>query len=290
MNANGAAYELRSGRSVMHGLHGTWSLGALAAAGIAAGLRRDRRPALAPAGAVGTVIAATVLAARRGLVADDARPPAPPSRRRWSSFPTADGRGPEAHQTGCWCSPPRPSAAPSRGGALRLVGHPARAARRGAGVAALGYAAFMGGLLAGRVGRGPAHRPVRRAGRAPGRHGRCRRRPGPRHRREPPGRLRRRAGAGGPGHRRASSRWRSPPRPGTQGVSPGAGAATVSLAARLGFMVEPPCSWARRRAVGLRWAFGLSLWCAVPSPCSAPDHPGRAPRPPRPGSPTCGRR
>src|SRR5918996_309718 len=36
MNANGAAFEDHSGRSVMHGLHGAWSLGALAAGGIAA--------------------------------------------------------------------------------------------------------------------------------------------------------------------------------------------------------------------------------------------------------------
>src|SRR4029453_13531142 len=36
MNANGAAYEAGSGRSVMHRLHGAWSLGALGAAGMAA--------------------------------------------------------------------------------------------------------------------------------------------------------------------------------------------------------------------------------------------------------------
>ena len=32
MNANGAAYERRTGRSVLHRLHGAWSLGALAGA------------------------------------------------------------------------------------------------------------------------------------------------------------------------------------------------------------------------------------------------------------------
>jgi MFS family permease len=74
MNANGAAYERVSGRSLMHRLHGAWSLGSLAAAGVAA--------LLAAAGVsltwhllgVGIVVAAGALASRRWLVADDHLP------------------------------------------------------------------------------------------------------------------------------------------------------------------------------------------------------------------------
>src|SRR5690606_7499884 len=36
MTANGAAYERRAGRSLMHRLHGAWSRGSLGAAGLAA--------------------------------------------------------------------------------------------------------------------------------------------------------------------------------------------------------------------------------------------------------------
>jgi MFS family permease len=43
MNANGAAYERARGRSVLHRLHGAWSLGALAAAPAAASRPRRHR-------------------------------------------------------------------------------------------------------------------------------------------------------------------------------------------------------------------------------------------------------
>jgi hypothetical protein len=41
----------------------------------------------------------------------------------------------------------------------------------------------------------------------------------------------------------------------TPGLAPGTGAATVSLAARLGFLGEPLLMGAIAQAVGLRWAF-----------------------------------
>src|SRR5690606_10618339 len=41
----------------------------------------------------------------------------------------------------------------------------------------------------------------------------------------------------------------------TPGVAPGAGAATVSLAARLGFLAEPLLVGALAQVAGLRWAF-----------------------------------
>jgi MFS family permease len=56
----------------------------------------------------------------------------------------------------------------------------------------------------------------------------------------------------------------------TEGVSPGSGAATVSLAARLGFMVEPVLVGAVADLVGLRWAFGLVAGVALLLAAAAP--------------------
>ena len=56
----------------------------------------------------------------------------------------------------------------------------------------------------------------------------------------------------------------------TPGVAPGAGAATVSLAARLGFMVEPVLMGTLAQLAGLRWAFvavaALAAAVAVAAP------------------------
>jgi MFS family permease len=53
----------------------------------------------------------------------------------------------------------------------------------------------------------------------------------------------------------------------TPGIAAGAGAATVSLAARLGFLIEPPLMGVLGETVGLRWAFlvvaGVALAVAV---------------------------
>ena len=58
----------------MHGLHGTWSLGALAAAGIAAACAATGVPLTVQLALAGAVIAGSVLVTGRGLVAGDAQP------------------------------------------------------------------------------------------------------------------------------------------------------------------------------------------------------------------------
>ncbi|HKH24925.1 MAG TPA: MFS transporter, partial [Acidimicrobiales bacterium] len=79
MNANGAAFEDRTGRSVMHGFHGAWSLGALGGAGLAALAAAAGVSLTVHLAVVGAVIAAAVLATRSGLVADDALPTSAPT-------------------------------------------------------------------------------------------------------------------------------------------------------------------------------------------------------------------
>ena len=67
---------------------------------------------------------------------------------------------------------------------------------------------------------------------------------------------------------------------------PGAGAAVVSLAARLGFLVEPLLMGALAQTVGLRWAFvvvagrGRGGRAAAPLVLGGRARPGRAPRVP----------
>ena len=67
------------------------------------------------------------------------------------------------------------------------------------------------------------------------------------------------------------------------GVSAGAGAATVSVAARLGFLLEPPAMGALSEAVGLRWAFAavaaVAVAVAVFGPRIIPAGTGTAPAP-----------
>jgi MFS family permease len=64
----------------------------------------------------------------------------------------------------------------------------------------------------------------------------------------------------------------------TQGVSPGSGAAAVSLAARLGFMIEPVIIGAVAELMSLRWAFGLVAVVALVLAAAAPRIvPGRGP-------------
>jgi MFS family permease len=73
----------------------------------------------------------------------------------------------------------------------------------------------------------------------------------------------------------------------TPGVSPGAGAATVSLAARIGFLSEPVLMGAAAELIGLRWAFVLvaavAVALAVLSPRIVP--PGARPDPTAPPDP-----
>jgi MFS family permease len=276
MNANGAAYETRSGRSVMHGLHGTWSLGALAAAGIAAAGAATGVPLTLHLALVGAVIAGSVLATRRGLVGDDARTPV-----------AADSSDPEP-TPGRAAAPRRIRpivvlAAATVGGAI-IEGAPSdwsaiQLERMGvaAGVSALGYAAFMAGMVGGRfagdrltdrfggavvlrggtalvavgllIGVAVNHPAAFAVGLAL-------------------------AGLGAAGFFplafSAAAR--------TQGVAPGSGAAAVSLAARLGFMIEPVIVGAVAELLSLRWAFGLVAVVALVLAAAAPRIvPGRGP-------------
>jgi MFS family permease len=273
MNANGAAYERESGRSLMHRLHGAWSLGSLAAAGVAA--------LLAAAGVsltwhllgVGIVIAAGALASRPWMVADDhvpdrgpaaapgsgvadppPVPPVLPSPTRRRARPAAGPLVALAAMTGAGAVI---EGGPSDWSALRLERLGA-----GPGVAALGFAAFAAGMLAGRLTgdrltdrHGGAA--VLRGGMALVAAGLL------------AGALVDHpvafaaglvvAGVGAAGlFPLAFSAAATTP-----GVAPGTGAATVSLAARIGFMAEPVIIGALAELVGLRWAFAAIAALAV---------------------------
>jgi hypothetical protein len=56
----------------------------------------------------------------------------------------------------------------------------------------------------------------------------------------------------------------------TPGVAPGAGAATVSLAARIGFLAEPLLIGTLAELVGLRWAFAAIAALALAVALAAP--------------------
>jgi len=250
MNANAAAYEGGTGRSIMHRLHGAWSVGALAAAGVAALAAALRIPLTLQLGVTGLVLTATVLVARPGLVPglspvppEEGSEPSPGSsgRRLWAralvvlGVMTVGGAIVEG--------------APTDWSALRL-----ERLGTGPGTAALGVAAFMAGMFAGRaigdhltdryggaavlrlgmilvaagLGLGVAvDQPVAFAA----------------------GLVLAGAGASAFFPLAFSTAARLP------GVAPGAGAATVSLAARLGFLAEPLVIGALAEAIGLRWAF-----------------------------------
>jgi MFS family permease len=276
MNANGAAYEERSGRSVMHGLHGAWSLGALAGAGLAAlagvaGVSLTVHLAL-----VGAVIAGVVLATRSGLVADDRQPR---SRRPTSAFLRVRFRYPRTPKRQSLArrvrTPMIALAAATIAGAVVEGGASDWSAiqleRLGVatGVSALGYGAFMAGMVGGRfagdrltdrfggpallrggmvlvaagllVGVASANPAAFAVGLAF-------------------------AGLGAAGFfpLAFSAAARTP------GVAPGPGAATVSLAARMGFLVEPVLIGAVADLVGLRWAFVLVAAVALVLAASAP--------------------
>ncbi|MBN2621934.1 MAG: MFS transporter [Acidimicrobiales bacterium] len=280
MNANGAAYERRAGRSVMHRLHGAWSLGALGAAGVAAATAAAGVSLTWQLAAVGAVIAVAVVSTRSGLVVDGA--PVPSRTAPADGPPTApedllgddvlgddvlgDAVSPSS-AGGTTRSRLRPRVGPlvvlgaaTVGGAV-IEGAPAdwsaiRLERLGAGpgAAALGFAAFMAGMLAARaVGD---HATDRFGGTAVLRGGMGL---------VAAGLL---AGAlvdhpavfalglvlAGLG---ASAFFplAFSAAGNTPGVAPGAGAATVSLTARLGFLLEPLAMGVLAELVGLRWAF-----------------------------------
>lgn len=269
MNANAAAYEGRTGRSIMHRLHGAWSIGALTAAGVAALAAAARVPLTAQLAVTGVVLAGTVLVARPGLVPGR---PAP--------LPAADpesGGSPagEVRARARWAGPLLVLGVMTVGGAI-VEGAPTdwsalRLERLGTGpgTAALGVAAFMAGMFAGRavgdhltdryggaivlrggmtlvaagLGLGVAvDGPVTFAA----------------------GLVLAGAGASAFFPLAFSAAARLP------GVAPGAGAATVSLAARLGFLAEPLVVGALAEAIGLRWAFLFVAGVAAVLAAAAP--------------------
>jgi MFS family permease len=281
MNANGAAYERGSGRSLMHRLHGAWSLGSLAAAGVAA--------LLAAAGVsltwhllgVGIVVAAGALASRAWLVADDHLPDRHPA-----AAPVSGG-GEAPPRPAAGPNPTRRRRAPRASGPLVALaavtvagavieGGPSdwsalRLERLGAGpgAAALGFAAFAAGMLAGRLTGD--HLTDRHGGAAVLRGGMALVAAG-----LLAGALVDHpvvfavglvvAGVGAAGlFPLAFSAAATTP-----GVAPGTGAATVSLAARLGFMAEPVLVGALAELVGLRWAFAAVAALAVAVAVAAP--------------------
>ncbi|MGH9191810.1 MAG: MFS transporter, partial [Acidimicrobiales bacterium] len=152
-----------SGRSVMHRLHGTWSLGALAAAGIAAASAAAGVPLTAHLALVGAVIAGSVLVTRRGLVGGDA------DHTRVTGDDDAVDQARVPANAGAPDSTPEPAAVSRRlirpivvlaaatvGGAI-IEGAPSdwsaiQLERMGVapGVSALGFAAFMAGMVGGR--------------------------------------------------------------------------------------------------------------------------------------------
>jgi MFS family permease len=332
MNANGAAYERASGRSVLHRLHGAWSLGALAGAGMAAAAAAADVSLTWQLAVVGAALAVGVAATQPGLVRGDAvvgdAPTRDTTRRERTPAPaadpglvadTADGEIPVAaatghgdlpcaagagtpgdgRPTGASTSPTgaegddgeqrrgrvgrgRPAvvgtvvllAAVTVGGAMIEGGTSDWSAIRlerlgtGPGAAALGFAAVMAGMLAGRlVGD---HLTDRFGGQMVLRGGMLLVAAG--------------LGAGaladtpvvfavglvvaGLGTSGLFPLMFSAAAT-TPGLAPGTGAATVSLAARLGFLVEPLLMGAVAEAVGLRWAFLVIAGVALAVAASA---------------------
>lgn len=300
MNANGAAYERGTGRSIMHRLHGAWSLGALAGAGVAAVAASAGVSLTVQLAAMGALIAAGVVATQSGLFRSESTPPAPApdvagtaddeEPASLSANPAAHRRQKQADQRAA--VPPSGSGR----GSSRGDGEPRTRSRRvgplaalgavtvagaiieggpsdwsairlerlgtGPGAAALGFAAFMAGMLAGRLAGD--HLTDRFGGAAVLRGGM----------------LLVAAGLGvgvladvpvvfalglvvaGLG---ASGLFplAFSAAANTPGVAPGTGAATVSLAARLGFLIEPLLMGAVAEAFGLRWAFLVVAGVAV---------------------------
>jgi MFS family permease len=272
MNANGAAYERRAGRSLLHRLHGAWSLGALAGAGLAAAAAALGVSLTWHLAAVGVVIAAGVLATRSGLVGGDAEDTA--GERAGDpvggavggavSGGAVDAIGPAIREgtrsARRVLGPLVVLGAATVGGAV-VEGAPAdwsaiRLERlgTGAGAAALGFAAFMAGMLAGRlVGDHLTDRlggtTVLRGGMALVAAGLLAGVVVDHPAVFAAGLVSAGLGASGFFPLAFSAAGNTP------GVPPGVGAATVSLTARLGFLAEPLVMGALAELVGLRWAF-----------------------------------
>jgi MFS family permease len=268
MNANGALYEHRSGRSVMHRLHAAWSLGALTAAGVASVAAGFDVPLTVHMAVIGAAILAVGLMARRALEPGNVVLEPGPSEVAGSGAAAPLRSRRWVHGVGIL-------AAATIGGAM-LEGAPSdwaavRIQQFGVAswVPALGFAAFMAGMLAGRAvgdhltdryggaavlrfgtalaaagfvfGALIAHPATFMVGLAVAGFG---------------------ASAFFPLAFSAASR--------TPGVAPGVGAAAVSLAARIGFLVEPILVGALAELIGLRGGFVLVAGVALVLSIAAP--------------------
>jgi hypothetical protein len=276
MNANGAAFEDRTGRSVMHGFHGAWSLGALGGAGLAALAAATGVSLTVHLAVVGAVIAAAVLATRSGLVADDALPTSAPAA---SALPgLGDGHARTQQREGLARQVRAPivvlaaatvAGAVVEGGASDWSAIQLERLGVGTGVSALGYAAFMAGMVGGRFAGdrltdrfgGPA---LLRGGMVTVAAGLLVGVSSANPVAFAVGLFFAGLGAAGFFPLAFSAAARTP------GVAPGSGAATVSLAARVGFLVEPVLVGAVADLFGLRWAFVLVAGAAVALAAAAP--------------------
>jgi len=254
MNANGAAYEAAAGRSALQRLHAAWSVGALTGAALAAAAAAAGLAVGTHLVVVGVLVAGAALHARTGLVPTDpvveVVGDGTPSRRRL--VPTALVAL---------------AAATVAGAALEGIAGDWSAVqldRLGvrASVAPLGFASFMAGMVGGRLvgdrrtDRLGGARVLRRgmalcaagiaAGTASG---------------EPvvfcAGLALAGFGLSGFFPLAFSSASRVP------GVRAGTGTATVSLAARAGFLVEPVLVGALAEATDLRVAFAVAAAVAA---------------------------
>lgn len=331
MNANGAGLERQAGRSLLHGLHAAWSVGALAAAGLAAAAAGVGLPLTVHLLLAGSAIAAFVGWSRPGLVRNDHQGPmGVAAHGAGAPVETADGvavpveaateggsppveaaaiSGSVVPGSGAHGSPPglgrwwrgwadrRRRASGADSGRRRVAGSLLDAGRRwrgplavlataviggaiiegapadwgavqlerfgaATGASSLAFAAFAAGMVGGRlVGDrltdrfGPAV--VLRGGMGMAAVGIA----GGVLLAQPVvfalGLVLTGFGASGLFPLAFSAAGRTP------GVPPGAGAATVSLAARVGFLVEPLLVGAVANVIGLRAALGLVAAVAV---------------------------
>jgi MFS family permease len=304
MNANGALYEHETSHSVMHRLHGAWSLGALTAGGVASLAAGLDLPVSVHLALMGGLIGVFILIARPGLPAgrvvhdQETIGSAAPAGAVGVAGEGTEGEAelvdPDAVRPGqivkrSWMRGVAVLAGATVAGAM-LEGVPFDwAAVRieqfdvATWVPALGMATFMAGMFAGRLmgdhltdryGRAE----VLRAGTALGAAGFALGVFVPHPVTFIGGLLVSGAGVSAffPLAFSAASR--------TPGVAPGVGAAVVSLSARIGFLVEPILVGALAEAVGLRWGFLLVAVLAVGVSIAAPRIVPRSSGPSGPGA------
>jgi len=155
MNAAGAGLQAARGRSVMHRLHAAWSVGALGAAGIGGGAAAAGVPVGLHLAGVGLVVAGTGVAVRGGLraLAATAVAPGPTSDEPGAAagpVPVTGRRGLVAGSLGALAAATVAAAlvegAPADWGALQL-----ERAGAGRGASAAGFGAFAAGMVVGRL-------------------------------------------------------------------------------------------------------------------------------------------